>query len=134
MKPQKQSRASISNNPIETLRKRLDAWRKTHEPRSRIPDQLWSAAVQVAMQCGLNKTAKTLHLDYYNLKKRIDFANAGQKTAPSFIELTPAVTGSAPECSIELESHNGAKMRIHIKGTGMPDLNALSNTFWGNKL
>ena len=82
------------------------------------------------MQYGLNKPAKALNLDYYNLKKRLDLANAGQETAPSFIELTPALSGSVPECSIELESRNGAKMRIQIKGTEMPDLSVLSREFW----
>jgi hypothetical protein len=133
MKPAKQSRASISNNPIETLRKHLGAWRKTHKPRSRIPERIWDKAVRIATQAGVNKTAKALHLDYYSLKKRIDLACVDQETAPSFIELTPAVSATAPEYVIELESCNGTKMRIQIKGTEIPDLNALGNIFWRNK-
>jgi hypothetical protein len=60
----KRSLSPNSSNQIETLRKRLDAWRKTHKPRSRIPTQLWDCAARVAGQCGLNRTAKALHLDY----------------------------------------------------------------------
>ena len=86
--------------------------------------------VRVATQAGVHKTAKALHLDYYSLKKRIDLVCVDQKTAPSFIELTPAVSATAPEYVIEFESSNGSKMRIQIKGTEMPDLNALSNIFW----
>ena len=130
MKPAKQIRASNSNNPTETLQKRLDAWRKTHKARSRIPTHLWDSAARVAGQCGLNQTAKALHLDYYDLKKRMNGAAVSQGPVPSFIELSPTAAVSVPECIIDLESRNGAKMKIQIKGTGIPDLHALSNMFW----
>ena len=129
----KQFPSDNTNNQIDHLRKGLDAWRKTHRPRSRIPSRLWNSAVHVARQCGLSRTAKVLHLDYYALKKRIDADSVRRGPAPSFIELTPAVSGPTPECIIELETRNGAKMRVHLKGMGVPDLNALSSTFWGNK-
>jgi hypothetical protein len=119
-----------SNKPIDHLRKRFDAWRKYRRPRTRIPKRLWQSAVQVAGQCGLNRTAKALHLDYYALKKRLDATGAGHGNQPTFIELNPKVTGSTPECVIELENKNGSKMRIQIKGMGSPDLNALSSAFW----
>ena len=120
---------SISNRQIDHLRKRLDAWRKSHRPRARIPDRLWNSAVHVAVQCGLNRTAKALRLDYYDLKERLDAARLKQGPIPPFIELSPVVSGQAPECIIECENRNGAKMRIHLKGMGSPDLNILS-TFW----
>ena len=122
--------SSISNRQIDHLRKRLDAWRKSHRPRARIPGRLWNSAVRVAGHCGLNRTAKVLHLDYYDLKKRLDAPSLKQGPIPSFIELSPAVSGQAPECIIECENRNGAKMRIHLKGMEWPDLNALSGTFW----
>jgi hypothetical protein len=133
MKSTKRFQSSDSSKPIDHLRKRFDAWRKYRKPRTRIPKRLWESAVQVAGECGLNRTAKTLHLDYYALKKRLDACSAGRGPAPSFIELSPAATGSTPECVIELENRNGAKMRIHIKGMGTPDLNALSSAFWRGK-
>jgi hypothetical protein len=118
---------------IKQLQKRLNAWRKSHRPRSRIPGRLWNAAVQVAGQYGLNQTAKALHLDYYDLKKRLDASSVEQGAVPSFMELSPAVSASTAECVIELETRSGSKMRIHIKGMGTPDLNALSSTFWRNR-
>jgi hypothetical protein len=130
MKSAKQTPSPIINNQIDHLRKRLDVWRQSHRPRSRIPARLWASAVRVAGQFGLNKTAKVFRLDYYDLKKRLEAGTVGNKPAPSFIELSP--TGSSPfgECLIELEARNGAKMRIHLKGAAMPDLNTLSSTFW----
>jgi hypothetical protein len=84
----------------------------------------------LAGQYGLNKTAKALHLDYYDLKKRLNAVIVCPEPVPSFIELSPTSPSHSPECVIELESPNGAKMKIHIKGMEIPDLNALSNTFW----
>ncbi len=36
-----------------------------------------------------------------------------------------------PECIVELEHSDGAKMRIHLKGAEPADLAALSRSFWG---
>ena len=119
-----------NRNLIDRLKKRFEEWRKCRKPRTRIPKRLWESAVQVAVQCGLNRTAKTLHLDYYSLKKKLEAAGGIQKSAPAFIELHPAAVGSTSECIIEYENPNGAKMRIHIKGVETPDLDALSNAFW----
>jgi hypothetical protein len=122
-----------SDKQIERLRKHFEDWRKRRKPRARIPIRLWNAAVQVAGECGLNRTAKALRLDYYTLKKRIDASGGVQEPAPVFIELSPAASGSTSECIIECENRNGAKMRIHLKGMGTPDLNDLSETFWRGK-
>jgi hypothetical protein len=126
----KQSQSSVINNQTDQLQKRLETWRKSHKARSRLPVRLWNAAVRVAGQCGLNKTAKALRLDYYDLKKRLEAVAVDHGPAASFIELSPAASSPFPECLIELEARNGTKMRIHLKGMAVPDLNALSSTFW----
>lgn len=126
----KRSQSRVINNQIDPLQKRLEAWRKSHKPRSRLPVRLWNAAARVAGQCGLNKTAKALRLDYYDLKKRLEVAAVNHGPASSFIELSPAAPSLIPECLIELEARNGTKMRIHLKGMAVPDLNTLSSTFW----
>ena len=41
---------------LERLRKRLERWRQTRKPRSRIPDPVWAAAVTVAKTYGINRT------------------------------------------------------------------------------
>jgi hypothetical protein len=126
----KRSQSSVINKQINQLQKRLEAWRQSHKPRSRLPIRLWNAAARIAGRCGINKTAKALRLDYYDLKKRLEVATVKHGPATSFIELSPATSSSFPECLIELEARNGTKMRIHLKGMTAPDLNALSNTFW----
>jgi hypothetical protein len=125
-----QSPSHQINHQIDQLQKRLEAWRKSHKPHSRLPVRLWKAAARIAGLHGLNKTAKALRLDYYDLKKRLEAASVSHRSAPSFIELSPATPPVIPECLIELEARNGTKMRIQLKGTAVPDVNGLSSTFW----
>jgi hypothetical protein len=48
----------------------------------------------------------------------------------AFLELPPPAWSGCGECSVELEAPRGAKMRVHLKGFPMPDLAALSRSFW----
>jgi hypothetical protein len=56
---------------------------------------------------------------------------------PAFVEVTPtAVPAFAPvpagacQYIVEWEDAAGAKMRVEVKGTALPDLAALSRSFW----
>jgi hypothetical protein len=129
--PQKSPSPTL-NGQLERLRRRLEVWRKTHKPRSRLPGRLWKEAGRLAGHYGLNKTAKALHLDYYDLKKRADAHAGSDGPAPAFVELVPAASSPFPECLIELEAQSGTKMRIHLKGMTLPDLAALGGMFWRN--
>ena len=55
---------------LAKARDRLTAWRQTKEPSSRIPEALWKRAVELAAKYGVHRTARTLRIDYYSLKKR----------------------------------------------------------------
>lgn len=67
---------------MEGVRRRLERWRRTRQARSRIPEPLWAAAVNVAGRFGIHRTAKTLLLDYYSLKRRVEReADAKRPTA-----------------------------------------------------
>jgi len=128
----KQSRIPVQ---LEKLRKRFDQWRRTHVVRSRLPDELWATAVKMADIYGLHRTARVLGLDYNSLKKRVeqqsDVAAKAKLSDVRFVEL-PGVGMSAGccECSVEWEDAAGSKMRVHLKGTTMPDLAGLSRSFW----
>jgi hypothetical protein len=91
---------------------------------------LWKAAAQLATEFGVNRTAKLLKVDYYHLKKRLDRHAASSKASPSFMELPPVSFSPAGECVIEFEDALGATMRVHLKGTEIPDLLALGRGFW----
>ena len=55
---------------IDKVRARFENWRQTRKGKARIPDELWSAAVEVARRDGINPTAVTLHLNGGKLKQR----------------------------------------------------------------
>jgi hypothetical protein len=80
-----------------------------------------------------------LHLDYYSLKGRLEAdgsspAAARYSAEPSgFVELPASTLATSSECVIELESTRGAKMRVHLKGADVPDLAALSRSFWDSE-
>jgi hypothetical protein len=120
--------------PLEAVGRRLARWRGAHKHRSPLPEALWDAAVTAARECGLNRTARTLRLDYYSLKKRVESANpdgsARQEIHPQFVEFVPPAPNCFPVCTVELEHPRGTKMRIHLKGAGAPDLVGLTRAFW----
>jgi hypothetical protein len=119
---------------MESVRQRLERWRRNRKHRSPIPKGLWASAADLACRYGLAKTARALRLDYYSLKERME---AGKRQGsrkmsaqPAFVELIPPPAPAVPECTMELENSSGARMRIHLKGAGMPDLTDLSESFW----
>ncbi len=126
---------------LVSLRGRFEEWRRTRKVRSRIPEPLWDSAVKLAKKHGLHRTAKALRVNYYALKERVegetasDVRNVPEGGGATFLELAAAppassiLTGSC-EYTLELEDTDGAKMRLHLKGTATPDLVALSRSFW----
>jgi len=124
---------------LEDVRRRFERWRQTHTPPSRIPDSLWAAAVKMAARYGLHRTASALRLDYYALRKHVTenevaHAEPSEKgTAATFLELSPPAPSASCDCTLELEDARGAKMRVQVKGIAMPDLAAISQSFWNQR-
>ena len=116
---------------IEEVVARFEQWRQTRHGKARIPDELWSAAIEVARREGVNRTAAALHLDGGKLKRRMVAVDgvSGKAMPPAFVEfMAPAATG-LPEYTIELESHRG-KLRIHCTGATPMQVAELSRTLW----
>jgi len=119
---------------LETVRRRFDFWRRTRRGHRRIPERLWTSAVELAGVYGLCRTARVLRLDYPALKRRVQAAGGQRASGPepgvAFVELVPPERLGVPECIVEWENAGGAKMRVHLKGVAVPDLTALSRSFW----
>ena len=111
-------------------RERFERWRSKQKTRTRLPEPLWSAAVKLAQEYGVNRTARTLRLDYNGLKKRMASAVSDARVEavvkPAFLQLLPSELTSVAECAIECQNSNGTTIRIHIKGPQLPDLTALT--------
>jgi hypothetical protein len=86
---------------------------------------------------GISRTAHVLRVNYDALKRRLEkrttVTTAGRletKGSARFVELAPFSSTGSCECLLELENGGGAKMRIQLKSIAMPDLAALSQSFW----
>ena len=124
-------RSKTERLTIKAVQARFQDWRRNRQGRSAIPDELWSAASQLAHRHGVNRIATALHLDGGKLKRRMEVSGTAAKRAvpPAFVELiAPRVSGLA-ECTIELEGRQG-KLRIHCQGITAADLATLSRALW----
>jgi len=102
---------------IEEVGTRLEEWRQRRRyKRAAIPDELWSAAVEVARRDGLGRTAAALRLDYGKLKQLMMAADGVEKktASPSFMELIAPEAAAVSQCTIELEGRR-ARLRIELK-------------------
>lgn len=125
------SRKSADAVDIEQVRTRFEDWRQSRKGKARIPDELWSAASEVARRDGVNQTASALHLDGGKLKRRMQATDpVSDKTMPpAFVEMMVPQAVGGSECTIELEGRNG-KLRIHWKGATAAELAGLSRALW----
>ena len=53
-----------------------------------------------------------------------------ESVADAFVELVSPTSAGHCCCTLELEREGGAKMRVQLKSVTMPDLAALSRSFW----
>jgi hypothetical protein len=109
--------------PIVQLQRQLDQFRGTRPHRTRLPEALWQAAVELARQHGVYPVAQPLRLDDMGLKKRLGEVTSSKKktTKPAFVELIATHPAAVSECVIEFESSIGSKIRIQWKGSAGPD-------------
>jgi hypothetical protein len=108
---------------ITQLQRQLEQFRSNRATRTKLPEPLWQAAVELARQHGIFAVAQPLRLDYTRLKKRLEGNPTPPRKAikPAFIELVGADSTALPECVIEFESARGDKMRIQWKAAVPPD-------------
>ena len=100
---------------IVQLQRQLDQFRSTQPQRTKLPESLWQAAVELARQYGIYPVAHPLRLDYMGLKKRLGGVPMLRRkaTKPAFVELI----APQEECVIEFEAPSGNKMRVQWKAS-----------------
>ena len=108
---------------IAQLQRQLEQFRSSQPGRTKLPEALWQAAVELARQYGVYAVAHPLRLDYTRLKQRLGGIAGGPRKGnkPAFIELIGRTPAALPECVIEFESASGGKMRIQWKAAVPPD-------------
>ena len=132
MSRQSESFAPVTFRPV--LRD-LERWRRSRVPGGRIPDELWKAAVRLAGEHGVSKTAIVLRLDYYSLKDRLEAfgRESGERRgrrAPAFVEVPLDVSPRVPDCVLQLEDGGRGRLRIELRGRAASDIEALALSLW----
>ena len=140
MESKKASAPVVIPTEIQELSRQIEQWRSNRPYRMPMPEPLWTLAANLARQYGVAPVCRFLRLDYYFLKERVQASEQREvseiESTPgraTFIELPSLTAGAVSECSIELEHPRGPRMRIHVKGSTLPDLASLTRTFWGMK-
>src|SRR5579885_664870 len=76
---------------ITQLQRQLEQFRSTRPARTKLPESLWQAAVELARQHGIYAVAHPLRLDYTRLKQRLNGIPSRSRKPkadkPAFVEL-----------------------------------------------
>jgi len=115
---------------LNRLRRQVIAWRRSRPAHGAIPDELWESAATLARSHGASRVSRTLHLDFYKIRRRLREAPTSPP-APTFVEIScpsPATSGGAT-CAVELSDARGANLRMHLPADA-PTLVALAEAFW----
>ena len=138
------SEAASYREDVEQARRRLAEFRQGHAVRSRLPQELWTAAAKLARRDGITATARVLGVDRPSLQKWTDRLQPRVSTkspkaprryaldgsaAPAFVELLAASTGAATSCVMEVESPSGGKLRLDLKTIATSQLAELIRAF-----
>jgi hypothetical protein len=110
-------RTKFSATDLKQLRHQLDRWRQRQSGATRLPQTLWTSAATLARTHGVGAVARTLRLDYNQLKRQVPPpAQAAPIASASFVELRPRewLPQAATICRIELSDLEGAKMTLEL--------------------
>jgi hypothetical protein len=109
----------------------LTRWRSTKPLGARIPEALWSRAVELASTHGVAKVARVLRLDYVRLKRRL-MAEAGAAVPPppGFVEMTLGLAPAGPDCILALSDARGRALRIAWTRPVASEVAAVARSLW----
>jgi hypothetical protein len=125
---------------LETAAEHFAQWRSNKKKGERIPEQLWSEAIDLVDRYGVSQVTRTLRLSGTDLNKRRGIVGTGQRRRSpnpkaAFVEIEPAVMERAVVSSasaaawMELERPDGFRLRIRPNGDA--DMLALMDRFLG---
>ncbi len=124
---------------LETAAEHFEQWRRNKKKGERIPEKLWSEAIDLVGRYGVSQVTRTLRLSGTDLNKRRGIVGTGQRrrsqnTTAAFVEIEPAVVEQARDVEasapwMELERPDG--LRLRIRPSGGADMLALIDRFLG---
>ena len=119
-----------TSRDLMAVQRRVEAWRRTSGGRgSRIPEELWNEAVEVAQVAGLHATARALRFNYERLKERAG-QSAGKQNgkASQFVALELPRLNGGTHLVVDLAGREGEQIRIELSGLSGMDVVALAQT------
>lgn len=129
----------ISDRPalpgvVNSLRRRIEAWRRIRKRGSPMPEALWTAAAELAQAHGILGIAPAIRVDFGALKRRVHGLAAPEKKTttcpPGFVEIAPFAPTSRAETVLELSDDTGARMTCRLVDGHAIDVIALAKAFW----
>ena len=125
-----------SRDLLSDARRQFKCWRRSRKRGTRIPEALWRAAAEAGREHGVSKTAQALGLDYYALKKRV--GSGGPEERPSvappnelkFLEIPLGTSSGRPECVVEFDDGQGARLRVELQGAALAQLETVARALW----
>ena len=111
-------------------------WRSTVPRRTRIPEELWLRAVELAGTDGVAKVARALRLDYTALKQRLTrtaVIAVPPVAAPppmAFVEYPLGLPGAGPGCVLALSDARGRALRIEWRQGATAEVAAVARALW----
>ena len=129
---------------LDALREQVNQWREScGGKRARVPEAIWSAAVDVARSAGPWTTSKATGLNYRSLAERMGAgsekpphvdhvaATPVDATAPvAFLEVAVPATRSADVTGKTVVELEGGGKRLRVETTGALDVVGLAQAFW----
>ena len=116
---------------LQDARRRFQAWRQRRQAGERIPQPLWTLAVRLVRSHGVSRTAMTLGLDYYSLKRRTEEAvRRPRPSGPAFVEVAPPFV-AGKQCLLELHNRAGASLHVQLTGYDAAEIGAVVRGLWG---
>jgi len=120
---------------VAVVRHQIELWRSKQAKGSRMPQGLWAAAVELALECGTYRIARALGLNYQRLKDHIARPVSGSNNgvaASEFVEFSGAIfspsgTGSSV---VELCDSSGQRLVIRLSPGQAVDVAGLAEGFW----
>ena len=124
---------------LETAAEHFEQWRRNKKKGERIPEQLWSEAIDLVGRYGISQVTRILRLSGTDLNKRRGIVGTGQRPRSqggkgAFVEpavVERAVGGSSASAAAWMELERPDGFRLRIRPSGGDDVLALVDRFLG---
>lgn len=122
------------HHEFRSVKRRLNQWRRAHNGQGRIPETLWTEAVELALAHGIERTADVLALNANRLEERVDERRGQRRSSadsdPTFVELSLPQMQSRAGCTLEAEGRDGRRLKVELTGEAASQAASVARVLW----